>query len=151
MIRIIGNIIWFLFGGLFMGIGWWIAGIVMYITVIGIPWGKSCFVIGTFSLFPFGNEAISRKELTQDGDIGTGKAGTLGNIIWFILGGWWLALGHLISAVLVFMTIIGIPFSIQHLKLAGLSLAPVGKIIISKEVAKAMRKRNAEKVVDEIS
>ena len=61
----IGNFIWFLCGGVLMGIGWWFAGILMYMTVIGIPWGKSCFVIGKFSFFPFGKEAISRKELTQ--------------------------------------------------------------------------------------
>ena len=85
--RAIGNFIWFLCGGVLMGIGWWFAGILMYMTVIGIPWGKSCFVIGKFSFFPFGKEAISRKELTQNDDIGTGTAGTLGNVIWFILGG----------------------------------------------------------------
>ena len=148
--RAIGNFIWFLCGGVLMGIGWWFAGILMYMTVIGIPWGKSCFIIGKFSFFPFGKEAISRKELTQNDDIGTGSAGTLGNVIWFILGGWWLAIGHLVAAVINFITIIGIPFSLQHLKLAGVSLAPVGKTIVSKEVAEAARKKNAEKIVDEL-
>ena len=148
--RAIGNFIWFLCGGVLMGIGWWFAGILMYMTVIGIPWGKSCFVIGKFSFSPFGKEAISRKELTQNDDIGTGTAGTLGNVIWFILGGWWLAIGHLVAAVLNFITIIGISFSLQHLKLAGVSLAPVGKTIVSKEVAEAARKINAEKIVDEL-
>ncbi len=148
--RIIGNFIWFLAGGILMGIGWWFAGIIMYMTFIGIPWGKSCFVIGKFSFFPFGKEAINRKELSNKDDIGTGGFGTLGNIIWFIFAGWWLIIGHLISAAACAITIIGIPFSLQHLKLAGISLSPVGKTIVSKEVAKAVKNRNAEKIVDDI-
>ena len=146
----IGNFIWFITGGILMGLGWWLAGLIMYITVIGIPWGKSCFVIGDFSFFPFGKVAINRKELTQKDDAGTGGFGILGNIIWFLLAGWWLAIGHLLSAVVSFCTIIGIPFLLQHLKLAGLSLSPVGKTIVYKEVAKAAREKNAEKIVDEL-
>jgi uncharacterized membrane protein YccF (DUF307 family) len=146
----IGNFIWFLTGGILMGLGWWFAGLIMYITIIGIPWGKSCFVIGNFSFFPFGKEAINRKELTHKDDTGTGGFGTLGNIIWFLLAGWWLAIGHLLSAVFSAITIIGIPFSLQHIKLAGISLSPVGKTIVSKEVAKAAKNRSAEKIVDEM-
>jgi uncharacterized membrane protein YccF (DUF307 family) len=131
--RTIGNIIWFLLGGVFMGFSWWLAGIIMFISIIGIPWGKACFVIGTFTFFPFGKKAVSREELTGKRDIGTGCLGLIGNVIWFVLCGLWLAIGHVISAILNFITIIGIPFGIQHLKLAQISLAPIGKTIVSVE------------------
>ena len=78
--------------------------------------------------------------MTQNDDIGTGSAGTLGNVIWFILGGWWLAIGHLVAAVINFITIIGIPFSLQHLKLAGVSLAPVGKTIAHAHIGRLVEK-----------
>lgn len=131
--KTLGNIIWFLLGGVFMGLSWWLAGIIMFLSIIGIPWGKACFVIGTFTFFPFGKKAVSREELTGKGDIGTGCLGLIGNVIWFILCGLWLAIGHVISAILNFITIIGIPFGIQHLKLARISLAPIGKTIVSVE------------------
>lgn len=130
-----------------MGLAWWIVGLLAFITVVGIPWGKACFVIGQFSFFPFGREAISRKELRQKDDIGTGALGLLGNIIWFFFAGVWLAIGHIISALLNFMTIIGIPFGIQHLKLAGIALAPIGQTVVTTEVAAAARKANAETTV----
>jgi len=133
----IGNIIWFVLGGVFMGMLWWLFGLLAYISIIGIPWGKSCFVIGQFTFFPFGQEAISREELNNREDIGTGTAGTIGNVIWALFAGIWLAIGHVISAILCFITIIGIPFGFQHLKLAEISLFPVGKTIVSKEVADA--------------
>ena len=98
---------------------------------------------GPTARFPFGKEAISRKELTHEEDLGTGTLGLLGNIVWFVLAGVWLAIGHVVSAVACFVTIIGIPFAIQHLKLAGIALAPVGKTIVSKEVAAAAREANA--------
>ncbi|MBC8414108.1 MAG: YccF domain-containing protein [Nitrospira sp.] len=148
--RTIGNILWFILGGLIMGLAWWLAGAIAFITVIGIPWGRACFVIGRFSFFPFGKEAISRDELTQKKDIGTGGLGLLGNIIWFVFAGIWLALGHLASAIVNFITIIGIPFAIQHLKLAGIALSPIGKTIVTKEVAASARAANAEGVVDSL-
>lgn len=144
---LIGNLLWFLLGGLFMGLGWWFLGLIAFITIVGIPWGKACFVIGKFAFFPFGKEAISRKELTHQDDIGTGGLGLIGNIIWFIFAGLWLALGHVFSALICFVTIIGIPFGIQHLKLAGLALAPIGKTIVPKEVAQAARQQSAEQEV----
>lgn len=134
--KLLGNIIWLILGGLEMAVGWFIAGIVMYISIIGIPWGRSCFVIGMFTLFPFGQQVISRERLQGYSDIGTGPAGTLGNLIWFLVAGWWLALGHLVVAIFLFITIIGIPFAIQHLKLAGVSLFPVGKTVVSNETAR---------------
>jgi len=142
--RLIGNFIWFVLGGVWMGLGWWIAGLLAYVSVVGIPWGKACFVIGKFTFFPFGKEAISREELTQKEDIGTGVLGSIGNVVWLILAGIWLAIGHVSSALLNFITIIGIPFGIQHLKLASISLSPIGKTIVSKEVAAAARKAYKE-------
>src|SRR5512139_1963507 len=110
-----------------MGLAWWLVGLVALLTIVGIPWAKASFVIGQFSFFPFGKEAISRKELHQADDIGTGSLGLLGNIV---------------SAVSLALTIIGIPFAIQHLKLAGIALAPIGKTIVDKEVAEAARAAN---------
>ena len=145
--RAIGNLLWFILGGVWMGLAWWVAGLLAYVSVVGIPWGKACFVIGRFTFLPFGKEAISRKELTRKDDVGTGTLGTVGNVIWFIFAGVWLAIGHVSSALLNFITIIGIPFGIQHLKLAGIALAPIGKTIVSKEAAAAARKANEEATV----
>lgn len=129
---LIGNILWFILGGAIMGISWWIAGLLAFLSILGIPWGKACFVIGQFTFMPFGKEAVNRKYIRAKDDIGTGLLGTIGNVIWFLFAGFWLALGHLISAALCFLTIIGIPFGIQHLKLAGIAVAPIGKTIINK-------------------
>lgn len=142
--RTLGNIIWFLFGGIIMGLAWWFFGILAFISIIGIPWGRACFVMGTFSFFPFGKEAIDREELTRNRDIGTGTFGVIGNILWFCFAGIWLAIGHITSAIACFITIIGIPFSIQHLKLAAIALFPIGKTIVEKEVASAARDANAQ-------
>ena len=109
---------------------WLLAGLLALLTIAGIPWARASFVIGQFSFFPFGKEAISRRELHQEDDIGTGALGLLGNVIWFILAGVWLAIGHLLAAVANFITIIGIPFGLQHLKLAWLALAPIGKTVV---------------------
>lgn len=141
--RTIGNLIWFVFGGVFMGLLWWLTGLLAYISIIGIPWGRACFVMGNFIFFPFGKEAISRKELNKKEDLGTGALGLIGNIIWFFVAGFWLALGHVCSALACFITIIGIPFGIQHLKLAGFSVAPIGMTIVTKEEAAAARNANA--------
>ena len=132
---LIGNVLWFIFGGFVMGLGWWLAGLFALLTIVGIPWAKACFVIGQFAFFPFGKVAMSRKDLSRQDDIGTGTLGLLGNVIWFVFAGVWLAIGHLLSALLCFITIIGIPFGIQHLKLAAIALAPIGKTIVDKEIA----------------
>ena len=148
--KVLGNFIWFVFGGIYMGIGWFFCGAILYASVYGIPWGRSCFVIGKFTFFPFGKEAISRKELTGKDDLGTGGLGIVSNIIWFLLAGWWLMIGHTFSGILCCITIIGIPFGIQHFKLAGISLFPVGQVIVSKEEAAAARKTNAEQKIQEL-
>ena len=150
MLALLGNIIWFIFGGFFLGIGWWIFGILMYVFVITIPWAKACFVIGQFCFLPFGKEVISRKKLTQEKDIGTGVLGLIGNIIWVIFAGIWLCIGHALAGVFCFFTIIGIPFGIQHFKIAGACFAPVGMMVVSKGVAKEADKANAKKEFENI-
>ncbi|ARA92963.1 hypothetical protein AWN76_007180 [Rhodothermaceae bacterium RA] len=138
--RTIGNIIWLLLGGVWLGLGWWLAGAIMALTLIGIPWARACFVIGSFAFWPFGREAVDRDEIRGRGDFGTRLPGVIGNVVWFVLAGWWLALGHLISAVLNALTIIGIPFAVQHLKLAGIALWPIGKTVVDREVAALARR-----------
>jgi uncharacterized membrane protein YccF (DUF307 family) len=78
----IGNLIWFVLGGFWMGLAWWAAGLVMVVSLVGIPWARSCFVLGGFCFFPFGREAIDRRELTGRDDLGTGALGLVGNILW---------------------------------------------------------------------
>ena len=142
--RTIGNLLWFLMGGVLMGLGWWLVGLLAFVSIVGIPWGKACFVIGQFAFWPFGKEAVSREDLSGREDIGTGALGLVGNIVWFVLAGVWLAIGHVLSAAACFITIIGIPFGIQHLKLAGIALAPIGKTVVDKELAAAVRGENAQ-------
>tara|TARA_R110002073_G_scaffold210102_1_gene370646 strand:- start:90 stop:422 length:333 start_codon:yes stop_codon:yes gene_type:complete len=108
--RAIGNLIWFIFGGIIMGLAWCFFGLLAFISIVGIPWERSCFVIAGFSFFPFGKEAIARDELTLSEDIGTGGLGMVGNIIWFIFAGFWLALGHVFSAIACFVTISQRPY-----------------------------------------
>jgi uncharacterized membrane protein YccF (DUF307 family) len=124
------NVLWILLGGLWMAFGWVIAGIIMAITIIGLPWAKAAFTIAGYTLLPFGQKAVSRETLTGRPDIGTGPLGLIGNLIWFLLAGWWLALAHVVTAVILAVTIIGIPFAWAHLKLAGLALWPIGKEIV---------------------
>lgn len=133
MISFIGNVIWFIFGGLIMGLAWCLWGILAFITIIGIPWSRACFTIAGFAFFPFGRTAVPRKSVQKHDDFGTGAWGIFGNIIWFLLAGLWLAIGHVVAAVACFITIIGIPFAIQHLKLAYISLAPIGMSVVSYE------------------
>ncbi len=124
------NVLWILFGGFWLAAGWVIAGIIMAITIIGLPWARAAFNIAVYTLLPFGQKAVSRAEYTGVDDVGTGAFGVIGNLIWFVLAGWWLALGHLLTAIALAITIIGIPFAWAHLKLAGLALWPIGKIIV---------------------
>ncbi len=124
------NILWIVFGGLWMAAGWVIASILMAITIIGLPWARAAFNIAAYTLLPFGQQAVSRDAYTGSEDIGTGPLGLLGNVIWLLLAGWWLALAHLVTAIALAITIIGIPFAWAHLKLAGIALWPIGKIIV---------------------
>jgi uncharacterized membrane protein YccF (DUF307 family) len=120
-VALILNILWLIFGGLAMAFGWLLAAAIMAITIIGLPWAPAALRIAGYTLLPFGQQVEDRPS----------SLSLLGNIVWFVLAGWWLALGHLILAVLLAVTIIGIPFAWAHLKLARLSLAPVGTAIVA--------------------
>ena len=124
------NIIWIVLGGAWMAFGWLVAAVIMAITIIGIPWARAAFNIAAYTLLPFGQTAVRRDSLTGRSDIGTGPLGLIGNLIWLVLAGWWLAFAHVITAVLLAVTIVGIPFAWAHLKLAGIALWPIGKIIV---------------------
>ncbi|MFT4116263.1 YccF domain-containing protein [Bradyrhizobium sp.] len=124
------NVIWILIGGAWMALGWMVASVIMAITIIGLPWARAAFNIGVYALLPFGSRAVNRDAVTGASDIGTGPLGLIGNIIWFVLAGWWLALGHVLTALIFAITIIGIPFAWAHLKLAGIALWPIGKVIV---------------------
>jgi uncharacterized membrane protein YccF (DUF307 family) len=124
------NVLWIVIGGAWMAAGWLVAAVIMAITIIGLPWARAAFNIAVYTLFPFGQKAVPREWVTGQHDVGTGPLGLLGNLIWLVLAGWWLALGHLITAVVLAVTIVGIPFAWAHLKLAGLALWPIGKMIV---------------------
>ncbi|EMB55648.1 YccF domain-containing protein [Streptococcus mutans] len=121
--RLLGNIVWFLCAGLLSFIGWTLAGIILCLTVILIPFGLQCFKIAGFGLFPFG------KSISPSSNVSS----LIFNIIWILAIGWELAVIHLASAFLLCITIIGIPFALQSIKMAGISLFPFG-ITIIKEV-----------------
>jgi uncharacterized membrane protein YccF (DUF307 family) len=129
------NLLWIVCGGFYMAVGWIVAAVLMAITIIGLPWARAAFNIASYALLPFGRKAVSRADHLGTHDIGTGPFGLLGNIIWLVLAGWWLALGHLVTAVLLAITIIGIPFAWAHLKLAGIALWPIGKMIVDADDA----------------
>ena len=144
-ISCLGNAIWFLCGGIFMGLVWWIYGLLCFVSIVGIPWGRACFVMGNFAFFPFGKMPVARDVLTGQQDVGTGPWGAVGNIIWLVLAGVWLAMGHLLSAIVCAVTIIGIPFAWQHVKLAALALCPIGKTIVPAPLADAAERAAAER------
>ena len=119
--RLLMNILWFVFGGWISGTLWLLAGAILTVTVVGLPWTPAAFRIAGFSYWPFGKLVIDRD---------TKPTSMILNILWFILAGWWLALHHLVLAVGLAVTIIGIPFAWQHVKLAILSVTPVGKAVV---------------------
>ena len=119
--RLLLNVLWFVLGGWISGSLWILAGVILAVTVIGLPWTPAAFRIAGFSYWPFGRVVV-------DGD--DRVSSLLLNILWFVLAGWWLALHHIVLAAGLAVTIIGIPFAWQHLKLAILSLTPVGKRVV---------------------
>ena len=129
------NLLWLVLGGAMAALGWFIAAFLMVITIIGIPWARAAFDNGVYTLWPFGARPIARDRLYGE-DVGTGPLGFLGNIIWFVLAGWWLALGHVVAAIGLAITIIGLPFAWAHLKLAGFALWPIGRTIVSSDLGR---------------
>ncbi len=119
----LGNLLWLIFGGFFSAIGYFVMGFVFCISIIGIPFGIQCFKIGMLVLWPFGKKVVTTSS-------SGGCLSLLFNIIWILTGGLYTAAVHLVFAVLLFITIIGIPFGRQHLKLVELTLAPFGKTIV---------------------
>ena len=133
MLRLVGNILWVIFGGAEMALGWAVAALLFAVSIIGIPWAKAAAMMAWFTIWPFGREAVDREVLTGREDIGTGAFGLLGNVIWFVFAGVWLVMGHVLIGVVLCCTIIGIPFGIQHFKIGVLALAPIGKTIVETE------------------
>jgi uncharacterized membrane protein YccF (DUF307 family) len=121
-VRIILNLMWLILAGIWMAIGYVIAGLLMCITIIGIPFGVQAFKLAVYALWPFG------KTLVPSGH--HRALSVIGNILWFILAGWWLALGHVITGIVLCITIIGIPLGIASFKMAGAALVPFGKEIV---------------------
>jgi uncharacterized membrane protein YccF (DUF307 family) len=128
--RLILNIIWLVFAGFWLFVAYMIATLLAFVFIITIPFGVASFRIGLYSLWPFGRTVIPQV------DKGTGS--TIGNIIWFILGGWWLALVHLLTGIVLCLTIIGIPLGIANFKLINVCLRPFGRRIVSIEMARAL-------------
>ncbi len=121
-LAVVLNVLWLICGGLAAAAAWFIAGVIMAMTIIGLPWCFAAFRIGLYTLLPFGNEMRARPD--------AGELTVLGNVIWFLLAGWWLAIVHLVLAIGLAVTIIGLPFAWAHLKLAAAGLAPLGKEIV---------------------
>jgi uncharacterized membrane protein YccF (DUF307 family) len=121
-VRTIGNILWVVFVGLGAAIGWLVTGAVLVILIVTAPFGRQCFKLANLSLWPFGRTTVV--------DPTAPRVGVVGQVLWVILAGWWLALGYVVGGIILCLTIIGIPFAIQSFKLAVLSLAPFGRKVV---------------------
>lgn len=120
--RLILNIIWLVLSGFWMFLGYMLAGVVLCILILTIPWGIASFRIGLYALWPFGRTVVDRP--------GAGVGPLLGNVVWVVLAGWWLAIGHILTGLAMCLTIIGIPLGIASFKLVPVSLLPLGKEIV---------------------
>ncbi len=123
VLRFFGNLAWLLLGGMVCALIWALAGLFLCVTIVGIPFGVQCFKLAGFQLAPFGRRV-------EPAGTGSGCSMVLGNLLWIVLFGWELALANLLSAALFAVTIVGIPFAVQSVKLAGLSLAPFGMRVV---------------------
>jgi uncharacterized membrane protein YccF (DUF307 family) len=128
--RLILNVLWFVLCGLWMAIGYVLAALICFITIIGIPFGIAALRIAVFALWPFGRTVVKRP--------GAGVASGIGNVIWLVLCGWWLALGHIITGVALCVTIIGIPLGLANFKLVPVSLLPLGRDVVTIEEARRL-------------
>ena len=128
--RLLLNIIWFVLAGLWMAIAYAFAALICFVFIITIPFGIAALRIGVFALWPFGKTVVKRAD--------AGIASGIGNVLWFVLCGWWLALMHVLTGVLLCLTIIGIPLGLGSFKLIPVSLLPFGREIVSIDQARAM-------------
>jgi uncharacterized membrane protein YccF (DUF307 family) len=119
MMRFLGNLIWLVFGGLLACLGYWLAGLLLCLTLVGIPFGLQSFKLGTAILWPFGRDIVP-------GEGADSVLRILFNFVWIVLFGWEIAIAHLVFGLIFFVTIIGIPFGVQHFKLARLAIWPFG-------------------------
>ena len=129
--RTLLNIIWLLLCGIWLALGYALAGIICCILIVTIPFGLASFRIADFSLWPFGRQLVKRSD--------AGVASIIGNIIWIIFAGWWLALAHIVTAVALAVTIIGIPLAVANLKLIPVSLVPLGRVIVPADAVQDQR------------
>lgn len=120
--RVLLNIVWLLFGGAVMALGYVAAGLVLALTIIGIPFAVASFRMANFALWPFGRQIVDAP--------GAGLGAGIGNVLWVVLAGWWLALGHIVTGVAQCLTIIGIPLGLANFKLVPVSLLPMGTRIV---------------------
>jgi len=137
------NLLYFLLGGCIISLYWFILAILAAVTIVGLPWARGCLEIGKLTLHPFGRDVVSIRELDAKVKPLSGVFALLFNLVWLPIG-LTLAVAHLIHGCLMFVTIIGIPLGIQDFKLAGISLAPVGKRVVLKELANEARQANAK-------
>jgi uncharacterized membrane protein YccF (DUF307 family) len=128
-VRLILNIVWFVLAGLWMAIAYAFAALICFVLIITIPFGIASLRIAMFALWPFGKTVVKRSD--------AGIASGIGNVIWFVLCGWWLAIGHLITGTLLCLTVIGLPLGLANFKLIPVSLLPMGREIVSIEQARA--------------
>jgi uncharacterized membrane protein YccF (DUF307 family) len=124
-VRLLGNLLWLIFGGFAIAIEYFTSGLVLMLTIVGIPFGLQCMKLGMFALWPFNKKAVDKPE--PEGCISIPM-----NIIWFIFGGFWILITHVFFGTLLFITIIGIPWGQQHFKLAQLAFGPFGKEVVEK-------------------
>ncbi|MBV6645954.1 MAG: YccF domain-containing protein [Cyclobacteriaceae bacterium] len=123
--KTLGNIVWLVFGGILVAIEYLVASLLLFISIIGIPFGIQTLKMAGLALWPFGKEV-------KAGERASGCLWIIMNIVWILIGGFWISITHLVFAILLAITIIGIPFAQQHVKLAALALTPFGRDIISK-------------------
>jgi uncharacterized membrane protein YccF (DUF307 family) len=130
--RLLLNILWFIFGGWLSGLLWLLGGLILALTIVGLPYTAAAWRIAGFAFWPFGKEIVSREIITGEHDIGTGPIGLVLNVIWFLFAGWYIALSHVVTAFFEAITIIGLPFAFKDLQLAQIAFAPIGKIVVEK-------------------
>jgi uncharacterized membrane protein YccF (DUF307 family) len=141
----VGNLLWFIFGGgVFAWVLWMLLGLLLAVTIVGLPFAVAAFRIAGFAAFPFGKELIDGRLIGEERIVGTGLA----NFLWIILAGLWLAISHALAGVACCLTVIGIPFGLAHFKLAGVSFAPLGKKSVPKELAIEASHRAARAKLD---